>query len=147
MAAKKQTAGTKEAPWKLKTPPGTSEFEAYRDETLDPPALVVQVGKTERRYHLRCLDDLSAMLTTAGDWIPLGSAAEQKPAAEGASDARGRAREQIYRAVTLLSGPPCPRAWATGHSGPPPSRGPGIQSRVQSMAMDSGFASFARAPE
>ena len=45
--------GTKDSPWQLKTPPGTSEYEAYRDETADPPALVVQVGKTQLRYHLR----------------------------------------------------------------------------------------------
>ena len=84
-------AGTKASPWTLKTPPGTSEFEAYRDETASPPALVVQVGKTELRYHLRCLDDLHAMLKQRGDWVPLGSADEQKPAAEGTVEAWGRA--------------------------------------------------------
>jgi hypothetical protein len=41
--------GTKANPWVLKTPPGTSEFTADRDETLDPPAWVVTVGKTERK--------------------------------------------------------------------------------------------------
>jgi hypothetical protein len=56
------TAGTKENPWALKTPPGTSEFRAYRDTKVDPPAPVVQVGKTELRYHLRCLEDPHAML-------------------------------------------------------------------------------------
>ena len=76
-------AGTKQNPWTLKTPPGTSEFQAYRDDKADPPALVVQVGKTELRYHLRCLEDLPAMLKTHGDWMPLGSADEQKPAAAG----------------------------------------------------------------
>ena len=90
MASKKSSAGTKEAPWKLKTPPGTSDFEAYRDETLEPPALVVQVGKTELRYSLRCLDDLVAMLKKHGDWMPLGGADEQKPAAEGTVEAWGR---------------------------------------------------------
>jgi len=90
MAAKKSSAGTKEAPWKLKTPPGTSEFEAYRDETLDPPALVVKVGKTELRYQLRCIDDLHAMLKKEGDWMALGGADEQKPAAEGTVEAWGR---------------------------------------------------------
>jgi hypothetical protein len=84
-------AGTKASPWKLKTPPGTSEFEAYRDEAADPPALVVQVGKTELRYQLRCLEDLHAMLKQRGDWVPLGSADEQKPAAEGTVEAWGRA--------------------------------------------------------
>ena len=52
--------GTKKSPWTLKTPSGSSEFTAYKDETLDPPALVVQVGKTELRYHLRCIEDLLA---------------------------------------------------------------------------------------
>jgi len=37
--------GTRKEPWTLKTPPGSSEFSAFRDEALDPPALVVQVGK------------------------------------------------------------------------------------------------------
>jgi hypothetical protein len=82
--------GTKENPWKLKTPPGTSEFEAYKDESLDPPALVVQVGSTQLRYHLRCIEDLHTMLKTHGDWMPLGSADEQKPAAEGTVEAWGR---------------------------------------------------------
>lgn len=74
--------GTREKPWILKTPSGQSEFQAFRDDTLDPPALVVMVGKTELRYHLRCLADLHAMLKKHGDWMPLGSADEQKPAAE-----------------------------------------------------------------
>ncbi|PMZ79585.1 DUF6855 family protein, partial [Pseudomonas sp. FW215-T2] len=55
-------AGTSDKPWDLKTPPGTAEFQAYKDETADPPALVVQVGKTQLRYHLRCIEDLAAML-------------------------------------------------------------------------------------
>ena len=38
-------SGTAEKPWILKTPPGTAEFEAYRDPKADPPALVVQVGQ------------------------------------------------------------------------------------------------------
>jgi hypothetical protein len=83
-------AGTKENPWNLTTPPGTSEFQAYRDQAADPPALVVQVGKTQLRYHLRCLDDLHAMLKAKGDWVLLGSADEQKPAAEGTVEAWGR---------------------------------------------------------
>jgi hypothetical protein len=86
-------SGTKENPWRLKTPPGSSEFEAYRDEKADPPALVVQVGKTELRYHLRCLEDLRAMLKAQGDWVLLGSADEQKPAAEGTVEAWARSAE------------------------------------------------------
>ena len=83
-------AGTKQNPWTLKTPPGTAEFQAYKEPEADPPALVVQVGKTQLRYHLRCLDDLGAMLKRHGDWMLLGSADEQKPAAEGTVEAWGR---------------------------------------------------------
>ncbi len=83
--------GTKESPWTLKTPPGTAEYEAYRDEEADPPALVVQVGKTQLRYHLRSIDDLHAMLIKKADWVLLGSADEQKPAADDTVEAWGRA--------------------------------------------------------
>jgi hypothetical protein len=86
----KALTATKENPWKLKTPPGTSEFEAYKDEASDPPALVVQVGSTQLRYHLRCIEDLHAMLKAHGDWMLLGSADEQKPAADGTVESWGR---------------------------------------------------------
>ena len=82
--------GTRESPWLLQTPPGTSEFTAYRDEAAEPPALIVRVGKTELRYQLRCLADLHAMLRAHGDWMLLGSADEQKSAAEGTVEAWGR---------------------------------------------------------
>jgi hypothetical protein len=82
--------GTPGDPWTLKTPPGSSEFEAWRDESLDPPALVIQVGKTQLRYHLRAIDDLRAMLAEHGGWVPLGSADEQKPAAAGTVEAWAR---------------------------------------------------------
>ena len=88
--AKSKDAGTRDNPWTLQTPPGTSEYQAFRDEALDPPALVVQVGKTELRYHLRAVQDLHAMLKAHGDWMLLGSADEQKPAAEGTVEAWGR---------------------------------------------------------
>jgi hypothetical protein len=89
VAKSKTTGGTKENPWKLKTPAGQSEYEAYR-ETVEPPALIVKVGKTELRYHLRCIADLHAMLKKHGDWMLLGSADEQKPAAEGTVEAWAR---------------------------------------------------------
>jgi hypothetical protein len=84
-------AGSKAQPWQLTTPPGTAAFEAYRDDAAAPPALVVQVGKTQLRYHLRCIDELHAMLRAHGDWMPLGAADEQKPAAPGTVEAWGRA--------------------------------------------------------
>jgi hypothetical protein len=89
-ASKPGVEGTRGNPWVLKTPSGQSSFEAFCDEKLDPPALVVRVGKTELRYHLRCLTDLHAMLKKHGDWMLLGSADEQKPAAEGTVEAWGR---------------------------------------------------------
>jgi len=82
--------GTREHPWKLKTPSGSSEFLAFRDDALDPPALVVKAGATELRYHLRCVTDLHSMLRKRGDWMLLGSADEQKPGADGTVEAWGR---------------------------------------------------------
>jgi len=89
-------AGTKDDPWTLATPGGGSSFQAWRDETLDPPALVVQVGKTQLRYGLSAIEDLHAMLVAAGDWVLLGGADEQKPAAEGTVEAWGRSTENPY---------------------------------------------------
>ena len=83
-------AGTKQSPWELTTPSGSSQYVMYRDEAANPPALVCIVGKTELRYQLRAIDDLQAMLKKHGDWIPLGSADEQKPAADGTVEAWGR---------------------------------------------------------
>jgi hypothetical protein len=85
--------GSIDSPWVLTTPSGGSEYTAYRDETLDPPALVVQVGKTQLRYDLRCIDDLHQMLTKSGDWVPLGNADEQKPAAAGTVESWGRSED------------------------------------------------------
>ncbi len=82
--------GTKGSPWVLATPPGSSEFEIYRDPEADPPALVCQVGSTKLSYHLRCIEDLHAMLVAAGDWVPLGAADEQKPAKDGTVEAWAR---------------------------------------------------------
>jgi hypothetical protein len=85
--------GTKENPWVLKTPSGSSEYRMVRDETANPPVLICTVGSTELRYSLRCLEDLHAMLKAHGDWMLLGSADEQKPAAEGTVEAWGRSLE------------------------------------------------------
>jgi hypothetical protein len=62
----------------------------YRDEAADPPALVCIVGKTVLSYQSRAVEDLHAMLKARGDWMALGSADEQKPAAEGTVEAWGR---------------------------------------------------------
>ncbi len=94
MAKSKVTGnGTKESPWQLLTPPGTSAYTMYRDETLDPPALVCTVGTTVLRYDLRCINDLHQMLKKHGDWMLLGSADEQKPAADGTVEAWARSAD------------------------------------------------------
>lgn len=82
--------GSKDDPWILTTAPGTSEYSMYRDEDSDPPALVCQVGSTTLKYHLAAIDDLHAWLVDQGDWVPLGAADEDKPAADGTVEAWGR---------------------------------------------------------
>ncbi|MFN2437610.1 MAG: DUF6855 family protein [Chitinophagaceae bacterium] len=90
MANKSKDQGTKENPWKLKTPPGTSDYEMYKDEKDGKEILVCTVGKTVLHYDYRCINDLHAMLKKHGDWMELASADEQKPAKEGTVEAWGR---------------------------------------------------------
>jgi hypothetical protein len=85
--------GTKEDPWALKTPSGTSSYTMYRDELAEPPALVCQVGSTMLKYQLRAIEDLHAWLVAQGDWAPLGAADENKPAAPGSVEAWGRSSD------------------------------------------------------
>ena len=82
--------GTPDDPWILTTPPGKSEFDAWRDEGADPPALKIRVGSTNLSYQLRCIEDLHAMLVEHGDWMPLGNADEQKDATPGTVEAWAR---------------------------------------------------------
>jgi len=93
MSLREKPDGTRDRLWNLKTAPGTAEYQMWRDETADPPALVCQVGSTQLRYHLRCIEDLHAMLKSQGDWMPLGAADEQKDAAPGTIEAWGRAAD------------------------------------------------------
>ena len=86
-------AGTKDDPWKLKTPPGTSEYEMYLDERDGTKVIVCVVGKTTLLYHARAIDDLHAMLEQRGDWVDLGSADEQKPAKDGTVESWGRSED------------------------------------------------------
>ena len=83
-------AGTKDDPWQLKTPPGTSDITMWRDPAANPPALVCLAGGTELRYHLRCIEDLHALLKAHGDWMDLGNADEQKETKAGTVEAWGR---------------------------------------------------------
>ena len=86
-------SGTREDPWQLKTPPGTSEYTMYKDESKDPPILVCTVGSTVLHYDLRAIDDLYQMLKAHGDWMDLGAADEQKEAKEGTVEAWGRSSD------------------------------------------------------
>ena len=86
-------SGTKDDPWQLKTPPGSSAYTMYRDESADPPALVCQVGSTRLTYRLQAIDDLHAWLVEQGDWVALGAADEGKNAAAGTVEAWGRSPE------------------------------------------------------
>ena len=81
---------TKEKPWALKTPPGTSAYTMHVDEKDGKPVLVCTVGKTILLYDARCIDDLYKMLKSVEDWVDLGGADEQKPAKDGTVEAWGR---------------------------------------------------------
>lgn len=82
--------GTKENPWKLKTPPLSSEYTMHRDTKDGKEVLVCTVGSTVLFYDYRCLNDLHDMLKKRDDWMELGSADEQKEAKEGTVEAWGR---------------------------------------------------------
>ena len=80
----------KDNPWRLKTPPGSSEFTMHMDEKDGKPLLVCTVGSTVLHYDARCIDDLHTMLKQAGDWVELGGTDEQKEAKEGTVEAWAR---------------------------------------------------------
>ena len=74
---------TKDNPWKLKTPPQTSEYEMYIGEKDGKEIIVCTVGTTVLHYDYRSLADLDAMLKEHGDWMELGSKDEKQEAQEG----------------------------------------------------------------
>ncbi len=69
---------TKDNPWKLKTPPLTSDYEMYVDVKDGREIIVCTVGTTVLHYDYRCLADLHAMLKKHGDWMELGSKDEKQ---------------------------------------------------------------------
>ncbi|MBM3658837.1 MAG: hypothetical protein FJW95_04950 [Actinobacteria bacterium] len=86
-------AGTPDDPWLLKTPPLTSDYTMHRDTRDGTEVIVCTVGKSVLLYDARCVDDLAAMLRDHGDWMPLGSADEQKEAKPGTVEAWGRSAD------------------------------------------------------
>ncbi len=83
-------SGTADDPWRLKTPPLSSDYTMHRATWDGVDVIVCTVGKTVLLYDARCIDDLYAMLVADGDWIDLGSADEQKLAKDGTVEAWGR---------------------------------------------------------
>lgn len=83
-------SGTRDDPWLLKTPPGSTQYSMYRDEQGDPPMLLCQVGSTTLKYRLSAIEDLHRWLVERGEWVPLGAADEKKPAAPGTVEEFGR---------------------------------------------------------
>jgi hypothetical protein len=75
-------SGTREDPWQLTTANGGSQYQMWRDEAADPPALVCQVGCTQLKYQLRAIDDLAAC---------------SRSRATGCRSARGRAEARPRR--------------------------------------------------
>jgi hypothetical protein len=92
-AAEFSGIGIESDPWVLKTPSLGSEILMHKDEDHDPPLLVCTVGSTVLHYDLRVIDDLYQMLKDNGDWVPLGNADEQKPAADGTVEAWARSSD------------------------------------------------------
>jgi hypothetical protein len=88
--------GAEADPWQLSTAPGTSNYTMWADESADPPTLFCQVGSTQLRYQLRCIDDLHSWFVEQGDWVDLGAAHEQKPAKEGTVEAWGRSKPILF---------------------------------------------------
>lgn len=86
-------SGTSDDPWRLKTPPLSSDFTAYRDDAVEPALLVCQVGTTRLAYLARAIEDLHAMLVAHGDWMLLGAADERKDAAPDTVEAWGRSAD------------------------------------------------------
>ncbi len=90
---KNAPSATKENPWRLKTPPGTAEYEMYKDVKEGKEIIVCTVGKTALHYDIRCINDLHAMFKQHGDWMELGGANEQKAPKEGTVEAWGRSAQ------------------------------------------------------
>lgn len=77
-------------PWKLKTPPLTSEYQMYIDEKEGKEIIVCTVGKTVLHYDARIIKDMHEMLTKQGDWMLLGSKDEKAESKEGTVEHWGR---------------------------------------------------------
>ena len=136
-------SGTKEDPWQLKTPPGTSEYTMYRDDTADPPLIVCNVGSTKLTYLARAIDDLHAMLKAHGDWMDLGAADEQKAHhaghGRGLGSRGGQPRRRLVRPAQGL-----PRPFRDVHAAADGSARPGRADARRAQQQDEGDLSRLR---
>ena len=76
------------------TPSGGSEFTAYRDETLDPPALVVQVGKTS------CATTCVASTTCTRCWSSAATGCRSATPTSRSPRPRARSRRGVAPTTT-----------------------------------------------
>ena len=118
--------GTPADPWQLRTPPGSSEYTACRD------AAPIRPRSSCRSARRSCATTSAASRTCTrcskahGDWMPLGGADEQKPAAEGTVEAWGRSDDNpVGGLVRHQEGParPLRELRAAGARGARPGRG------------------------
>jgi hypothetical protein len=93
---------TKDNPWKLKTPPQTSDYEMYVDTKDGKEIIVCTVGSTVLHYDYRALEDLHAMLKKHGDWMELGSK-DEKQETWKAPWSTGHAHQRIPSAAGMDS--------------------------------------------
>ncbi len=84
---------TKENPWKLKTPPLSSEYEMYIDEKDGREIIVCTVGKTILHYDYSVIQDLYEELKKINDWVLLGSKDEKAEAKEGTVEYWARSKD------------------------------------------------------
>ncbi len=74
---------TKDNPWKLKTPPLTSDYAMHVEIKDGKEILVCTVGSTVLHYDYRAIADLHEMLKKYGDWMELGSKDEKQETTPG----------------------------------------------------------------
>ncbi|MFT5724576.1 MAG: hypothetical protein ACI9JN_001695 [Bacteroidia bacterium] len=84
---------TKDNPWKLKTPPLSSDYKMYIGEKEGREIIVCVVGKTILHYDYRAINDLHEMLKSHGDWMLLGSKDQKVDTKEGTVEHWGRSSD------------------------------------------------------
>jgi hypothetical protein len=84
---------TKDNPWKLKTPPLTSDYTMHVETKDGKEILVCTVGTTVLHYDYRAIQDLHETLKKHGDWMELGSKDEKQETTPGTVEHWARSPE------------------------------------------------------